>query len=72
MQHLSTFASLAQREPNRRRRAERLAKAGYWTNRILRELGRHQEAEMMRQATMRHPGTFYALLTDATNAMPGR
>ncbi len=72
LQHLSTFASLAQREPNRRRRAERLAKAGYWANRILSELGRHQEAEMMRQATLRHPGTFYALLTDATNAMPGR
>lgn len=72
LQHLSQFALQAQREPNRRRRSERLAKAGYWSTRILTELGRHPEAEMMRQATVRHPGTFYALLTDTAQAVPGR
>jgi soluble lytic murein transglycosylase-like protein len=72
LQHLAQFAVRVQREPNRNRRSEMLAKAGYWSTRILNETGRTAEAEVMRQATLRHPGTFYALLTDETNAIPAR
>lgn len=72
LQHLAAFAQRAHHQSNKNRRSEMLAKAGYWSTRILSELGRTQEAAAMRQATLRHPGTFYALLTDAANAIPPR
>lgn len=54
-----------------RDRQEGLARAGYWAARTLEAQGRFDEALAMRQATIAQKGTFYALLVDVQQALPG-
>ena len=55
-----------------RDRHEALARAGYWASRALEAQGRLDEAASMRQATTAQKGTFYALLVDVQQSLPGR
>lgn len=72
LENMARAAQKASQERNRRTRSELLARAGYWSSRILAEQGRAAEAQQMRDATLTHKGTFYALLTDPVRAIPQR
>lgn len=72
LDNMAKAAVQASQIKNRRTRSEGLARAGYWSSRILAEQGRHAEAQQMREATLTHKGTFYALLTDPVHGIPRR